>query len=172
MDFYDIIVDVDDEFISYKSFLKKAEANNFEHYYTEQGYFQTIASIVRHKVVGDTCEKAIKRFKDAQEEIKRAVVQNETETQQTGKRIVRCCGNTPPTPTMVEMLKTGGYAAAKWVLSGFQLVDPVIQGERLDCCEDCEYLTANATRCIKCGCFVRFKAWMATESCPLDKWNG
>lgn len=86
------------------------------------------------------------------------------------KKISRCCGNTPPSKSMLDLLKTGGYAAAKWALSGFQLVSKDDQNKRLDACEVCEQLDFKDYRCRGCGCFVKIKAWMATEVCPQEKW--
>lgn len=85
--------------------------------------------------------------------------------------IARCCNNEPPSQDMLELLKTGGFAVAKWVLSGFKLVTREQQDTRLAVCEQCEFLFKEQVRCTKCGCFVKIKAWMATEDCPLNKWS-
>lgn len=85
-------------------------------------------------------------------------------------KISRCCGNDPPTQGMLELLKTGGYAAAKWALAGFNIVSKEEQNRRLDLCEQCDKIHIPAVRCTECGCYVKVKAWMETEHCPLEKW--
>jgi hypothetical protein len=35
-------------------------------------------------------------------------------------------------------------------------------------CEACEFY--QRSRCLKCGCWSRFKARLAASSCPLGKW--
>jgi hypothetical protein len=93
------------------------------------------------------------------------------DTQQTTKKISRCCGNEPPNQSMIELLKTGGYAAAKWALQGFKIVTQEQQNARLDKCEECDSLYVPDARCTECGCYVKVKAWMATEDCPKGKWD-
>lgn len=44
--------------------------------------------------------------------------------------------------------------------------------KRLNICAVCPMLRAGllGPRCAKCGCFVKLKARLATESCPAGKW--
>jgi hypothetical protein len=47
---------------------------------------------------------------------------------------------------------------------------------RMRICGACEFLDKASQRCVKCGCFVAAqvigKARLATESCPIGKWQG
>jgi len=42
------------------------------------------------------------------------------------------------------------------------------QARRLSICKGCEWFTGS--RCTKCGCVMRWKTKLATESCPIGKW--
>jgi hypothetical protein len=54
------------------------------------------------------------------------------------------------------------------------------QEKRLNICKECEFFTPNIKdlperhrkqeRCIKCGCFMKFKAKLRSQSCPIGKW--
>lgn len=46
--------------------------------------------------------------------------------------------------------------------------EPEEVNRRLEICHACEFYTG--TTCMKCGCAVRFKAALATEHCPINKW--
>ncbi len=39
---------------------------------------------------------------------------------------------------------------------------------RMSICAICEFYTG--TTCKKCGCYIRFKAKLETEHCPIHKW--
>lgn len=39
---------------------------------------------------------------------------------------------------------------------------------RLNTCIECEFLTGHT--CLKCGCFVKFRAALASKKCPMKKW--
>lgn len=42
------------------------------------------------------------------------------------------------------------------------------QERRTLICVSCEFYTGKT--CRKCGCFIRFKAKLQTEHCPIGKW--
>ena len=44
-----------------------------------------------------------------------------------------------------------------------------IRKDRLACCELCPSLKAGV--CTECGCVVKLKTKVASEACPLGKWN-
>ena len=83
-------------------------------------------------------------------------------------------------PTVADMATNAGYAAwraAQALLRGDALlVGADIYAARADACNACEYWDASARlglgKCkhAKCGC-TKFKRWMATEKCPLGKWE-
>ncbi len=58
------------------------------------------------------------------------------------------------------------------LLSGHKVyLGMVEQDRRLRICHGCEFFDHKAKRCGKCGCFARFKNWLATEDCPIHKWD-
>jgi hypothetical protein len=68
-----------------------------------------------------------------------------------------------------------GAAFITWGKSGFTATPPEILAEREAACRACPEWDAaalNATgRCRKCGCSTWAKLRMATERCPLGKWE-
>lgn len=78
----------------------------------------------------------------------------------------------PPARTMLANVA----AAAKRTLGGLLRGQPVIaendlQARRHAICRDgCQYYAAASDRCAKCGCFLRAKAWLALERCPVGRW--
>ena len=67
------------------------------------------------------------------------------------------------------------HATGRFARSGFQTAPPEILAEREATCRACPEWDAsalNATgRCRKCGCSTWAKLRMATERCPLGKWE-
>lgn len=37
-------------------------------------------------------------------------------------------------------------------------------------CYRCHWYVKKSGRCRRCGCFVKAKAWLHTEKCPIGKW--
>lgn len=74
----------------------------------------------------------------------------------------------PPTPSMMEQISSVGMSVATWLAAGAPNVDRSQRSERLRKCAHCEHL--KGTRCALCGCFVRVKSWMQTETCPIGRW--
>jgi len=72
-------------------------------------------------------------------------------------------------------VKQAGNAAHRFARAGFATTPPEILATREATCRACpEWVAAalNATgRCRKCGCSTWAKLRMATESCPLGKWE-
>ncbi len=70
---------------------------------------------------------------------------------------------------------TFGKALSAWARSTFAATPPEILAEREATCRACPEWDAaalNATgRCRKCGCSTWAKLRMATERCPLGKWE-
>ena len=66
-------------------------------------------------------------------------------------------------------------AAHRFARSGFASTPPEILAAREETCRACSEWDAqalNATgRCRKCGCSTWVKLRMATERCPLGKWE-
>lgn len=69
-----------------------------------------------------------------------------------------------------EIIKNSGEAVKNALTHKGKLVLEELQiKNRLDICSGCEYFTG--ARCKACGCFVKLKAALASESCPYNKWE-
>lgn len=71
-------------------------------------------------------------------------------------------------PTLTELLTNFTGAMLRWGKAGFPILPQDKIRARLDVCQSCEHWTGS--KCGKCGC-RQFKLWMATERCPLGKWE-
>lgn len=91
--------------------------------------------------------------------------------------------NTAIEHTNVELAKRATKAIFNWGKSGFQKVDEAVFNTRFSACEQCEFLKeapdklayqVTLTRrssnkvCSACGCTAAKKAWLPTESCPVE----
>ena len=74
-----------------------------------------------------------------------------------------------------QMFSALAEATKKFINSGFQVVAPKVLSEREATCRACEWWDAAALkgtgRCRKCGCSTWAKLRMATERCPIGKWE-
>jgi hypothetical protein len=74
-----------------------------------------------------------------------------------------------------QMLARFGHAAHRFARAGFATTPPEILASREATCRACPEWDAqalNATgRCRKCGCSTWAKLRMATEACPIGKWE-
>lgn len=77
----------------------------------------------------------------------------------------------PVYPSLMQQAKNLGGSLINFAKSGFQKADDETYNRRLRICEGCEFLDKEHKRCLKCGCFVKAKAAMGSESCPIGKWN-
>lgn len=41
---------------------------------------------------------------------------------------------------------------------------------RLNICNTCEFFDRQQGRCTKCGCYMKIKAQLKAEKCPIGKW--
>ena len=77
--------------------------------------------------------------------------------------------------TLLNEIKSAATAAFRFARSGFQTAPPDILAEREATCRACPEWDAKALnstgRCRKCGCSTWAKLRMATERCPLGKWE-
>ena len=64
---------------------------------------------------------------------------------------------------------------SKWAKSGFLKTPEDILNKRLSICQACEFWNPEGFRgtgkCTKCGCSTWAKLRMATERCPIGKWE-
>lgn len=50
-----------------------------------------------------------------------------------------------------------------------QAILKICQGD--ESAPPCEHWMSEKKRCARCGCFMAFKAKLATEKCPVGKWG-
>lgn len=78
-------------------------------------------------------------------------------------------------PRLASMLGNFYNSSARFFRSGFATTPPEIIATREATCHECPEWDAtalNATgRCRKCGCSTWAKLRMATERCPMGKWE-
>lgn len=62
-----------------------------------------------------------------------------------------------------------------WALAGFPITEKNKFNNRLEICKSCEFWNSesfnNTGGCKKCGCSTWAKLRMATERCPIGKWE-
>jgi hypothetical protein len=49
--------------------------------------------------------------------------------------------------------------------------DKEVAFARLDICADCDRLFKPTFTCKECGCFMKVKARIASQHCPIHKWE-
>ena len=78
-------------------------------------------------------------------------------------------------PTLPQQAASFGKSLVNWTASGFAPTPPDILATREATCRACSEWDAAAMggtgRCRKCGCSTWAKLRMATERCPLGKWE-
>ena len=76
---------------------------------------------------------------------------------------------------LLSKVKSASYSALEWAKAGFPVVSNEDFENRKSICNSCEFFEPKAFygdgRCAKCGCDFKLKSKMATESCPIGKWN-
>ncbi len=77
----------------------------------------------------------------------------------------------PPLATQAQnFAKAIGRSAGAIVTCKEVLVREPEREERLRICRACERFEPRRTRCKECGCMLKAKLRMATETCPIGKW--
>ncbi len=81
-----------------------------------------------------------------------------------------------PQPTLADLAANFSAATTRWVAAGFPVVSSEVHAARMAVCKDCEFWDGGARlglgKCKQPSCHcTRFKHWLATEKCPLAKWN-
>ena len=80
-------------------------------------------------------------------------------------------------PSVRRMIVNSGGAVVRNFASAakgnpFEVTD-VTFDSRMSICVECEFYKSEIVRCShsKCGCFLRKKARLFAESCPVGKWS-
>lgn len=93
---------------------------------------------------------------------------------QTPGRGCGACGGGTAFPRTSDQVRNAAQAVRRVigaVADGRKVkASPEQYRSRLDTCAACEHYDARTRRCRRCGCFTRFKALLATEHCPENKW--
>ena len=78
-------------------------------------------------------------------------------------------------PSLPQQVASLGKSLVNWKSSGFAATPPEILATREATCRACPEWDAtalnNTGRCAKCGCSTWAKLRMATERCPIGKWE-
>lgn len=78
--------------------------------------------------------------------------------------------NLPPFLEQITNLALAGRDVVLGFLkSGKVQASSQMEKDRIEICLTCDKLT-NDFRCEQCGCFVKPKAKLLTQNCPLRKW--
>lgn len=77
-----------------------------------------------------------------------------------------------PEPSLINKVINLGGAVKRIVTNGFGLIASRTYQARLNNCQDCHFRKEDWT-CSHpdCGCFLREKARLATETCPIGQWD-
>ena len=75
----------------------------------------------------------------------------------------------------LEKLESFLKSSFNWAKSGFRMADNELIEYRKEICRSCDQWNSaalnNTGRCKKCGCSTWAKLRMATERCPIGKWE-
>lgn len=78
-------------------------------------------------------------------------------------------------PGLGQKAKSFGNSLKSWVKSGFTQTSEEDLNKRLEICKACEFWDPEGFKatgkCKKCGCSTWGKLRMATERCPIGKWE-
>ena len=81
----------------------------------------------------------------------------------------------PMEPGLVQKAKSFGSSLTSWAKSGFTQTPEEDLNKRLEICKACEFWDPEGFKatgkCKKCGCSTWGKLRMATERCPIGKWE-
>ena len=73
-------------------------------------------------------------------------------------------------PGIVKLAGNFAKAVANHLKDGGRKVSQEELQERLEQCNNCQFLVKNRCRHMKCGCFITKKAKWRSEKCPIGRW--
>jgi hypothetical protein len=71
--------------------------------------------------------------------------------------------------SLVGAASSFAASMARFVASGFKMVEQSLYDLRMDHCQVCAY--RRESQCSLCRCFVAKKAWLPHEDCPVERWE-
>jgi len=78
--------------------------------------------------------------------------------------------NLPSALTMVRNAATAAVQEAQALAAGTAAVADAEVERRLALCDKCDLFIPQQNRCSRCGCFMKFKAKLRSQHCPIGKW--
>jgi len=75
----------------------------------------------------------------------------------------------PEMPHGLKLVQNFGDSMATWAKSGFKMTTDEEAKRRFDICLECEFLQ-NGERCLKCGCWMKYKSKLEAMTCKANKW--
>jgi len=76
----------------------------------------------------------------------------------------------PPIKTMAGSFLTSLTKELGAIVFGEKSVTSKEFYRRFAVCQSCEFFISKRKRCQKCGCFIKIKARMRSQKCPIGKW--
>ena len=99
----------------------------------------------------------------------------ETHVRENDIRLAALSSVGPPLPNLSTQAKSLLKAGTNWAKKGFVVVSEKQLKLRMSQCRACEFWDPNgfmkSGRCKKCGCSTQAKLRLATERCPIGKWE-
>lgn len=81
---------------------------------------------------------------------------------------------TPKPPSLLKMVGSLVSATVSETKAVIAKEPPVSDKEylrRLELCGKCDRFESDSGRCLMCGCYMRYKAKMRSQLCPVGKWG-
>lgn len=82
-----------------------------------------------------------------------------------------CLNETPAkTPGLLSQVASALGAGGRFLAAGLPMVPGDVFADRMATCQACGHYDAPENRCNSCGCFLKVKALLGSERCPIGKW--
>ena len=137
--------------VNHRGFCDKIEPDKL-------GYNPKYIELVKHLSCGDAYKQAsyVKITDSEGKDVQVKVIQDEEEKSY---------------PSLLQMGKNLTHSAINFTKSGFKLASDDKINRRLAICSDCKLFDEKAERCTNCGCFVKVKARIDSDVCPVGRWE-
>jgi uncharacterized paraquat-inducible protein A len=75
----------------------------------------------------------------------------------------------PQYPSLIQQAKNLAQFTSD-VVNDPNKVDDAVYEQRLDVCKSCNFYDVEQNRCMRCGCWLKYKARYSAGQCPIGKW--